>query len=114
MFDASKIACYLRVSSSSQKTDSQRHDLELWLKGQGLDPNEVQWFEDKETGKTMKRHGLLQLQKAIFNGEVKTVVVWKLDRISRRLKDGVNALADWCDAACVSLRLHSKSTLVGQ
>jgi DNA invertase Pin-like site-specific DNA recombinase len=33
----------------------------------------------------------------VFNGEVKTVVVYKLDRISRRLKDGVNTLADWCE-----------------
>ena len=24
--------------------------------------------------------------------------MWKLDRLSRRLKDGVNLLADWCDA----------------
>lgn len=27
----------------------------------------------------------------------KTVMVWKLDRLSRRLRDGVNLLADWCD-----------------
>lgn len=33
----------------------------------------------------------------IFAGKVKTVVVWKLDRLSRRLKDGVNLLADWCE-----------------
>ena len=25
------------------------------------------------------------------------VVVWKLDRLSRRLKDGVNLLCDWCE-----------------
>ena len=25
------------------------------------------------------------------------VVVWKLDRISRRQKDGINLLADWCE-----------------
>lgn len=30
----------------------------------------------------------------IFNGSVKTVVVWKLDRLSRRLRDGINLLAD--------------------
>jgi DNA invertase Pin-like site-specific DNA recombinase len=32
-----------------------------------------------------------------FEGAVKTVVVWKLDRLSRRLRDGVNLLADWCE-----------------
>ena len=25
-----------------------------------------------------------------------TVIVWKLDRLARSLKDGVNVLADWC------------------
>nr|WP_075083120.1 recombinase family protein [Mariniblastus fucicola] len=38
-----------------------------------------------------------QLKTAIFNGEVKTVVVWKLDRLSRRQRDGINILADWCE-----------------
>ncbi len=28
---------------------------------------------------------------------VKTVVVWKLDRISRRQRDGINVLAEWCE-----------------
>lgn len=28
---------------------------------------------------------------------VKTAVVWKLDRISRRQRDGINVLADWCE-----------------
>ena len=26
-----------------------------------------------------------------------TVVVWKLDRLSRNLRDGLNVLIDWCD-----------------
>lgn len=45
----------------------------------------------------MKRPAFEQLQGAIFEGRVKTVVVWKLDRISRRLRDGITTLADWCD-----------------
>ena len=57
----------------------------------------MEWFEDKETGKTLKRPAFDRLQKAIFAGTVKTVVVWKLDRISRGQRDGVNLLADWCE-----------------
>lgn len=57
----------------------------------------MHWFEDKETGKTLKRPAFDCLQKAIFDGKVKTVVVWKLDRISRRQHDGINLLADWCE-----------------
>jgi DNA invertase Pin-like site-specific DNA recombinase len=57
----------------------------------------VTWFEDKETGKTVRRDAFEDMQKAIFDGKVKTVIVWKLDRISRRLKDGIKLLADWCE-----------------
>ena len=32
-----------------------------------------------------------------LSGKIKTVVVWKLDRLSRRLRDGINVLADWCE-----------------
>jgi len=58
----------------------------------------VLWFEDVETGKTLRRVAFEELQRAIGRGDVRTVIVWKLDRVSRRLKDGVNLLADWCDA----------------
>ena len=37
------------------------------------------------------------MQRAIFDGEVDTVVVWKLDRISRRQHEGIGLLADWCE-----------------
>lgn len=44
----------------------------------------------------MQRDAFQKLQAAIFAGEIDTVVVWKLDRIARSLKEGVNVLADWC------------------
>lgn len=92
-----KIACYCRVSSRSQKNDSQKSEIQRWLKGNGFKTSQVEWFEDKVSGKSLKRPSFDRLQAAIFNGQVKTVVVWKLDRISRRQKDGINLLADWCE-----------------
>jgi DNA invertase Pin-like site-specific DNA recombinase len=91
------IACYCRVSSARQKTDSQKPEIRRWLQGNGVDPVAAEWFEDKETGRTLNRPAFDRLQKAIFAGKVKMVVVWKLDRISRRQRDGVNLLADWCE-----------------
>ena len=91
------IACYCRVSSARQKTDSQKPEIRRWLDGNRIDPSTVGWFEDKETGKTLKRPAFDRLQKAVFGGTVTTVVVWKLDRISRVQRDGVNLLADWCE-----------------
>ena len=93
----SLIACYCRVSTRHQKTDSQRAEITRWLKRNSVDLAETRWFEDKETGKTTRRVAFEQLQKAVFEGSIKTVVVWKLDRISRRQRDGINILADWCD-----------------
>ncbi len=92
------IGVYIRVSSSSQKGDSQRAEIERWLKNNGHKLDEVQWFEDIETGVTLNRSGFNALAETIFSGTVKTVVVWKLDRIARNMKDGINVLSKWCEA----------------
>ena len=91
------IACYCRTSTTRQKNDSQIAEIEKWLAAHGFDASQGDWFIDQESGKTLKRREFDRLQRAIFAGQVKTVVVWKLDRLSRRLKDGVNVLADWCE-----------------
>lgn len=86
---------YIRVSSpKGQKTDSQRAELEAWLKRHRH--RAVQWFEDHESATTMQREAFQRLQAAIFAGTITTVVVWKLDRLARSLQEGVNVLADWC------------------
>jgi DNA invertase Pin-like site-specific DNA recombinase len=88
------VAAYIRVSSQGQKTDSQRVELAAWLKRHRH--ARVQWFEDKESGANLQREAFQKLQAAIFAGEVTTVVVWKLDRLARNLREGVNILAEWC------------------
>lgn len=88
-------AFYIRVSSpKGQKTDSQRAELEAWRTRQRL--KAVRWFEDRDSATNLQRTAFQQLQAAIFKGEIETVVVWKLDRLARSLKDGINILADWC------------------
>jgi DNA invertase Pin-like site-specific DNA recombinase len=90
------IGVYLRVSSpKGQKTDSQRAELEAWLK-RHRHTKGVQWFEDRDSATNLQREAFLKLQAVIFAGKVTTVVVWKLDRLARSLKEGVNVLADWC------------------
>ncbi len=91
------IAAYCRVSTARQKADSQVSEISKWLKANGYDESQVTWYIDKESGKTLHRPEFERLQADIFSGKVKTVIVWKLDRLSRRLKDGVNLLADWCE-----------------
>jgi len=91
------VGCYIRVSTSRQKHDSQRAEIQRWLDGNGIRPDQIVWYADKESGTTMQRPEFDRLQRDIFDGKVKTVVLWKLDRLSRRLKDGVNTLAAWCE-----------------
>ena len=91
------IGVYIRVSSHSQKSDSQYAEIQRWLRAHGHALETVQWFEDTETGATLTRSGLIRLQEAIFAGTVKTVVVWKLDRIARSMREGINTLSRWCE-----------------
>lgn len=91
------IAAYVRVSSRSQRHDSQEQELRQWLQNNGYDLRQVEWYRDTGSGKSLARPEFERLQADIFSGRIKTVVVWKLDRLSRRLRDGVNLLANWCD-----------------
>lgn len=90
------MAAYLRVSTTGQNEAGQRAEIERWLAGSGVAPGSVRWFIDKKTGDHLKRPAFEELQGAIFAGEVGTVVVWKLDRVSRNLLDGISTLAGWC------------------
>jgi DNA invertase Pin-like site-specific DNA recombinase len=110
---AESVACYCRVSTRQQKTDSQKAEIQRWLKGHGLNPKSVQWFEDHESGKSIQRPAFEKLQQAIFSGQVRTVVVWKLDRLSRRLKDGINVLADWCEQGVRIVSVTQQIDLTG-
>jgi DNA invertase Pin-like site-specific DNA recombinase len=90
-------AAYVRVSTVGQNEAGQRAEVEHWLMGNGIDPKGVRWFVDKKTGDNLNRPAFAKLQAAIFAGEVETVVVYKLDRLSRKLREGLNTLCDWCD-----------------
>lgn len=44
---------------------------------------------------------------------MKTVIVWKLDRLSRRLRDGVNLLSDWCERGIKIVVMTQQIELAG-
>lgn len=90
-------ACYLRVSTFDQQKglDSQRRALKEYCHNHGMD--HVKWYRDVLSGSTTQRPAFKRLQRHIFDGRVDTVVTWKLDRLSRSLKDGINVLCDWLE-----------------
>lgn len=91
------VAAYIRVSSRGQKLDGQRAEIQRWLASNGIDDACVEWYADRQSGKTLDRPEFQRLQADMFAGRIRTVVLWKLDRVSRRLRDGVELLAGWCE-----------------
>lgn len=91
-----KVAAYVRVSTLDQEKGvrSQVDAIQRYLDGHGM---KARWYRDRLSGKDTERPAFKKLEKAIFHGEVNTVVVWKLDRLSRSLRDGINLLCDWLE-----------------
>ena len=95
---AKSVAAYVRVSTVGQNEAGQRAEIDRWLTGNGIEPGSVRWFVDKgRSGDSLKRPAFEQLQAAVFAGAVGTIVTYKLDRLSRSLRDGINVLCEWCD-----------------
>lgn len=108
-------AAYIRISDPDQNLESQREAIERWLVNNGHDLQQVKWFEDQYTGRTTDRPAFRKLQAAVFNGEVKTVVIWKLNRIARSLREGVQVLGDWCNkgvrVVCITQQIDLSGTM---
>ena len=96
---------YARVSTDDQNLNLQREA----LNGAGCD----RLFEDCASGTQSDRAGLRLLLEVARAGD--TVMVWRLDRLARSLKDLI-ALVERLDAASVglkSLREHIDTTSSG-
>jgi DNA invertase Pin-like site-specific DNA recombinase len=61
----------------------------------------------------LQRAAFQKLQAAIFAAQIDTVVVWKLDRLARNLKEGVNVLADWCQRGVRVIAITQQIDLSG-
>ena len=90
---AKKIAAYVRVSSYTQRLVSQEDAIQEYADNHGLT---VKWYKDQIQGNTTKRPALDMLHKHIFAGKIGTVIIFKLDRLSRKgVREGLNVLANW-------------------
>jgi DNA invertase Pin-like site-specific DNA recombinase len=84
---------YARVSSRKQDQASQLPDLERYARTIEGEGEEVVWYNDKATGKTMDRAGWRALEQDIRTGKITRVVCWRLDRLGRTAS-GLTALFD--------------------
>src|SRR5262245_36778971 len=84
------IAIYVRVSSKSQDTRSQRADLEKWAERQ----DGIAWYTDKASGTKMERPAMDRLLADIEAGKIGKVVIWRLDRLGRTAAGLTKLFAD--------------------
>ncbi len=85
-----RVALYARVSSEQQDTELQIRELTEFAKSKGWEIYGV--YEEKITGTTANRPQLKQMLADMEVGKFSIVLVWKLDRFARSLKDLLNLL----------------------
>lgn len=96
------VAVYLRVSSDDQDCALQRTELKFRIAEFEEQGFEIQFFEDKFTGKTLKRPEWNKVDKLLKAGQLAAVLVWRLDRLGRTAS-GLTALFDELRARMVNL-----------
>src|SRR5262245_4477036 len=87
------IAAYTRVSTDEQNLETQSRVIREWLDARGL---KAEWFEDEGfSGDTLERPGFRALRRR--ERELRCLVVFRLDRISRQTARGVTLLHGWLE-----------------
>lgn len=76
-------AVYIRVSTEGQRTDSQEQELKRYCRQRGW-KNAV-LYTDRISGAKASRPQLDRLLQAVRDGQIKRLVVYKLDRLGRSL-----------------------------
>lgn len=96
--EARLVDLYLRLSNAEETADSlerQEADLREWASREGLTVRKV-WSDYGRSGykRDVRRDGFDAAVKAVVSGEVATLAVWKLDRLSRRGAGQVGTILD--------------------
>jgi DNA invertase Pin-like site-specific DNA recombinase len=86
-------AVYVRVSTFQQNEAGQKAAIEEYLAANGI--ADAIWYTDKASGTKTDRKEFNRLQEAVFAGKIKTIIIWKLDRLSRSIRDGITILDEW-------------------
>lgn len=88
-----RYAVYMRVSSDKQDVASQRHAITAWLAARGI--TDPVWYEETASGKRDDRPEFQRLCLDVRAGQIAGVVVFRLDRISRRAVTAMQTLLEW-------------------
>ncbi len=89
------VGIYYRVSTDRQDLASQKLAVERWLDQlpEQKKPKSIEVFKDEGiSGKTSRRPGYQALLKAAYERRIDTIVVYRLDRMSRNATDAIQTL----------------------
>lgn len=104
------VAAYVRVSTVSQNEAGQIEAIKAYCKNHNI---EAEFFIDKSSGDNLNRPEFEKLDRMIFEGKVSTVLVFKLDRISRKLHEGILTLCKWTDSGVRVISVTQQIDLSG-
>lgn len=90
-----RVIIYARVSTKDQSTEMQHRELEQFVKARGWSITKS--IEDKSTGTNTNRPGFKELMQLCRERKTDIVLVWKMDRAFRSLRDSVNTLQEFND-----------------
>lgn len=99
----SKVAIYIRWSTDEQTSGTtleiQLNACRNYILSQGWDINDnLIFIDDGYSGSNLNRPDITKLRKYIEEDKVDCVIVYKIDRLSRKLLDAVNLVMDeWVD-----------------
>jgi DNA invertase Pin-like site-specific DNA recombinase len=90
-----RIAIYYRVSTDKQDLDSQKITIEKWLSELVKQPKFVYTIKDEGmSGKNESRPGYKELLQLALNKKIDTIVVYRLDRLSRNATVAIKTLLE--------------------
>ena len=90
-----RIAIYYRVSTDKQDLDSQKVTIDRWLDDLPKKPKSVHVIQDEGmSGKHENRPGYKELLTLAMNRKIDTIVVYRLDRLSRNATVAIRTLLE--------------------
>lgn len=100
-----RVAVYIRWSTEDQgqghTLEIQRESCRYFCLSQGWAVrDDLTFIDDGYSGSSLERPALSRLRRAVREGQVQCVVVYKLDRLSRNIKDIINLVLDEWDERC--------------
>jgi site-specific DNA recombinase len=100
-----KTAIYLRVSTESQELDAQERQISMFLQHKQI--IDFSRYADRAySGSNTERPQFKQLLNDIKQGKVERLIVWKLDRLSRKLKDLISLLDEFQEYGVKVISVH--------